>query len=1039
MICRIFVDLRHPHWKIGGRPGQCTSVDIEPMSDLPPPDGRFSIIRVHASGGLGQVSLARDEKLQRQVALKEIRHDKRGCLDLRRRFLEEARITGQLEHPGIIPIYDIEEDAQGQTRYAMRFVQGKTLRQAIQDYHRSPEPLAFRRLLQRFVSVCETVAYAHSQGVIHRDLKPANVLLGDFGETLVVDWGLAKQLRSRPSGSAEAKLRVESSSSLDETVDYLASTDEAVGTDGLTREGEVLGTLAYMSPEQARGEIEATGTPADVYSLGATLYELLAGQHPCHGKKQAEALADVIDGRIHRPSQICKGVPKALEAVCLKAMSRNMADRYASASALAREVERWLADEPVTAYREPWWTRIARWQRRNRTLVIGIAILLVTTLLVGGAGAVWARIERETTTAVGRVDALREATPSSVPVLVSSLDLAGSHVRRRLRQLWAQEELPAGSRWRVGLAMLQVDPKTVRDPLTAMMLETEDPHEFLVIRDGLTPHMQEAAARLWKEALDLKTSSSRRFRLLVALAAFDPRSPNWPQVADTLTEQLLGANSLHLGAWTEGLAPVRTWLVQPLAEKARQRQGTEQGVVAATVIVKYAADQPNLLIDLLLDASPAQYEILWPKIPARAVTMTAIQDELAKRSPSHSPDSVKDRLASRQANAAVTRVRLGDEASVWPLLRASDDPRLRTYLIHRFGPLRVDPELLLVRLAVEQDPSIRRALLLSLGSYPADGIAPDRRNQVLAVATAAFRDDPDAGVHSAAEWLIGRLGRQTVVAEAERHLEPGERLPGRYWYVTAEGHTMAVLPGPNVFPLSTMVKVESGRQERIITQRIPYTFAVATRKVTLSQFRRFLRDHSDIKYPFAQPRAGEDENEPATQITWLEAAKYCRWLGELENIPESQMCFPRMEEIKEDMILPANYEQRTGYRLPTSAEWECACRAGSPTRFAFGSDEALLKEYGWHADNSHRLLQPVGMLKPNDTGLFDIYGLAYEWCSDLVYFSPEVPERRFRGSSRFAEPKTVANAGSGILANRMTYRGNECGMRIVRTHAESAR
>ena len=156
---------------------------------------RFTIERVHARGGLGQVSVAHDGKLRRIVALKEIRPDRRSD-DARRRFLNEAEITGQLEHPGIVPIYTLDEDAFGEPYYVMRFIQGRPMSEAIKAYHQAPTVLAFRDLLQRFVSVCQTMAYAHSKGAIHRDLKPANVMLGDYGETLVVDWGLAKRVVS---------------------------------------------------------------------------------------------------------------------------------------------------------------------------------------------------------------------------------------------------------------------------------------------------------------------------------------------------------------------------------------------------------------------------------------------------------------------------------------------------------------------------------------------------------------------------------------------------------------------------------------------------------------------------------------------------------------------------------------------------------------------------------------------------------------------------------------------------------------------------
>ena len=166
------------------------------------PASRFTIERLHAKGGLGQISLARDGQLSRPVALKEIRPERRGP-ENRRRFLNEAEITGQLEHPGIVPIYALEKDAAGEPYYVMRFIQGRSMSEAIRDYHtnklassstRVSDNLALRDLLQRFVSVCQTMAFAHSMHVIHRDLKPANVMLGDFGETLIVDWGLAKRI-----------------------------------------------------------------------------------------------------------------------------------------------------------------------------------------------------------------------------------------------------------------------------------------------------------------------------------------------------------------------------------------------------------------------------------------------------------------------------------------------------------------------------------------------------------------------------------------------------------------------------------------------------------------------------------------------------------------------------------------------------------------------------------------------------------------------------------------------------------------------------
>jgi serine/threonine-protein kinase len=340
---------------------------------------RFRVLRPHARGGLGAVFVALDTELHREVALKQILERHADDAMSRARFLAEAEITGGLEHPGIVPVYGLGTYGDGRPYYAMRFIRGDSLKQAIERFH-AEEPLnhdpgrrsmELRQLLRRFLDVCNAIDYAHNRGVLHRDLKPGNVIVGRYGETLVVDWGMAKLL-----GRAETTTGAE---------EPPLTTSSASGS-AQTAPGSVLGTPAYMSPEQAVGDLDRLGPRSDVYGLGAMLYCLLTGKPPFEGEV-GDVLRAVPQGTFPPPRQLDPTLDRALEAVCLKAMARQPEDRYGSARALADDVERWLADEPVTARREPVSARLGRWARRHRAPVTGAAVLLVATTLALAIGA----------------------------------------------------------------------------------------------------------------------------------------------------------------------------------------------------------------------------------------------------------------------------------------------------------------------------------------------------------------------------------------------------------------------------------------------------------------------------------------------------------------------------------------------------------------------------------------------------------------------------------------------------------------------------
>jgi PAS domain S-box-containing protein len=295
-------------------------------------DQRYTLACLHATGGIGRIWVARDNQLGREVALKELRPERAGNAVLWERFLREAQVTGQLEHPGIVPVYELSRRPDdNQPFYTMRLIKGRTLTEAVRDYYQErngghADSLKLLALLNAFVSVCNTVAYAHSRGVIHRDLTGHNVVLGDFGEVVILDWGLAKLV-----GGAEDEPDAPS------VVFKSLGSSEA----NLTMQGQALGTPSYMAPEQAAGRVDLIDPRTDVYGLGAILYEILTGQPPFTGPEIRDVLRRVQEERPIPPMRLNPEAPPALEVVCLHALAKKRSDRYASATELAEQVQQW--------------------------------------------------------------------------------------------------------------------------------------------------------------------------------------------------------------------------------------------------------------------------------------------------------------------------------------------------------------------------------------------------------------------------------------------------------------------------------------------------------------------------------------------------------------------------------------------------------------------------------------------------------------------------------------------------------------------------
>jgi serine/threonine protein kinase len=310
---------------------------------------RYTAVRALGRGGMGTVYLAHDAVLERDVAIK-VAGSLPGSDVLARRLRTEARVLARLEHPGIVPIHDAGVLADGRVFYVMKRIDGRTLA----DVLREPRPLAER--LRVFERVCEPVAFAHARGLVHRDLKPDNVMVGSFGEVLVLDWGVAKVLGG-------------------DVADDPAVHHGEPSAPGDTEPGTVMGTPGFMPPEQAAGEAGRVDQRSDVYALGAIMFQLLAGRAPPSGDDPRPAVARLRD------------VPKRLRAICTKALSPAAADRYPDAGALAADLARLRAGEAVIAYPETMLDRIGRVAMAYRTaivLVLAYLILRVIVAIVAG-------------------------------------------------------------------------------------------------------------------------------------------------------------------------------------------------------------------------------------------------------------------------------------------------------------------------------------------------------------------------------------------------------------------------------------------------------------------------------------------------------------------------------------------------------------------------------------------------------------------------------------------------------------------------------
>jgi formylglycine-generating enzyme required for sulfatase activity len=510
---------------------------------------------------------------------------------------------------------------------------------------------------------------------------------------------------------------------------------------------------------------------------------------------------------------------------------------------------------------------------------------------------------------------------------------------------------------------------------------------------------------MWLEITGvIKLDANRRLRLAAGLAQYDPRAADWKRIDSQVVEDLLTVPAEELNTWTDLLRPAGDRLLPALTFIAESDHRTdEERQRALKIIADYASAKPEILAFLVLETDVGSLGPLVEQLKQFGQRCLQLLDsEVARTNSSFGQHLPEARLARRRGNAALARLLLqGDSKTLWSCLHASQNAGNRSYLIHNLAALGVPGKSLSNQVLLESDPAIRQALLLILGEYSDASLPARDRAMLLPTFQTIYRQDNHPGVHAASGWLLkqwsaadwlkaeqlqwmsdkaAREERYHVVSRLQT--KPGSPVE-RQWYVNGQGQTMVVIPGPVEFGMGSPPTENPRRDDEAWhTRHIGRSFALAATPVTRELFLRFMPE-------LAQ---GESKRSPTPEcpmggVLWAEAAAYCNWLSKQEGIPEDQWCY---EVVGEELKAKDNCLSLTGYRLPTEAEMEYATRAGTTTSRYFGESADYLPKYAWFEGNSQDRTWPVGSLKPNDFGFFDMLGNVYCWCHECYrpYLAP---------------------------------------------------
>jgi len=617
------------------------------------------------------------------------------------------------------------------------------------------------------------------------------------------------------------------------------------------------------------------------------------------------------------------------------------------------------------------WTPPQRKMMRKASKYHAVRALVVAACLVllGFTGwESWGRLKAHTLR-----DRLLEANSADVPGIVKEMGPYRRWLYPLLHEAYAQAEQENEPRKQLhaSLALLPMDSGQV-EYLYGRLLQAQ-PQEVTVIREALSDHKADLTDRLWTLLENPQNDQDERLRAACALTAFAPDDPRWEKANGDVAAALVVQKPFVIAQWTDAFKGAGKWLLPPLADFLvdEKRSVSERGLIVP-VYGTYAADVPD--------------------------AYARLEKQLDEKSDTNASVEAKVALAKKQASIGVALLVMGRTEKVWPLFEHRVDPTLRSYLIDRAGPGGVDAKVLTAWLVEKKEVSVRRAILLSLGEYGLDRLSQAERLNLLPRLLQLYQDDPDPGIHGAAQWLLRQWQMEEELKKIDKELATGKVEGQRQWYVNRQGQTMMVVPKPGEFWM--------GEGQEKHRQRVGRGFALGSKDVTVEQFLRFRKEHQYVK------QYAPASDCPVNEVSWYDAAAYCNWLSEQEEIPKERWCYEPNQDGKyaARMKMASDFLQRTGYRLPTEAEWEYACHAGAETGYSFGEPEDLLGKYAWYFGNSAGRNQPVGKLRPNEHGLFDMHGNVWNW-TQSVYKAVAAGEKALDDG----EDKLVVEKGSRVL------------------------